>query len=119
VVIGELPYAEGMGDKADLSLFPSDIALINKVRPLVDRLIVVLYSGRPLLITEVLPLADAFVAAWLPGSEGQGLVDVLFGDVPMSGKLGFTWPRSMAQVPRSAIGDDAPLFPFGYGLTYS
>jgi beta-glucosidase len=118
VVLSEPPYAEGMGDRADLTLPQSDIDLIKRVRPHCERLIVLLFSGRPLVITEGLPLADAFVAAWLPGSEGQGIADVLFGAVPVTGKTSFTWPRSMAQVPRSAIKDE-PLFPFGFGLTYS
>jgi beta-glucosidase len=67
-----------------------------------------------LIITEQWPLADALVAAWLPGTEGDGIVQVLFGDFPFSGKLPHTWPRSMEQVPRKP-GDKA-LFPLGYGL---
>lgn len=115
VAIGELPYAEGEGDRADLSLPAADIALIQRVRPLCNKLIVVLYSGRPLLINDALDLSDAFVAAWLPGTEGDGVSDLLFGDHPFTGKLPFNWPRSMAQVPYSAALND-PLFPFGYGL---
>jgi beta-glucosidase len=75
------------------------------------------------VITDQLPLADAWVAAWLPGTEGDGVTDVLFGDVPFTGKLSFSWPRTNAQLPininniRDKIGCDAPLFSFGYGLT--
>jgi beta-glucosidase len=75
------------------------------------------------VITDELSLADAWVAAWLPGTEGAGVTDVLFGDVPFTGKLSFSWPRTLAQLPINInnIGDktgcDAPLFPFGYGLT--
>jgi len=74
-----------------------------------------------MIITEQVDRADAFIAAWLPGTEGQGVADVLFGDHPFTGKLLYTWPRWMSQVPLSldklaAAGDDAPLFPFGHGL---
>jgi beta-glucosidase len=74
-----------------------------------------------LVITEALPLADAWVAAWLPGSEGQGVADVLFGDAPFSGTLPYAWPRSMEQVPLSALEADpeGPLRARGYGLTAS
>ena len=88
------------------------------------KLIVVIISGRPLVITEQWPLADAWVAAWLPGTEGAGIADVLFGDYPFKGKLSFSWPRSNEQLPininnsADKTGCDAPLFPFGYGLAY-
>jgi len=122
VVVGETPYAEGQGDKADLRLSDSDIQLINKVRPLVDKLVVLIISGRPLVITDQLATADAWVAAWLPGTEGEGISDVLFGDYPFTGKLPYTWPRSNDQLPinennsTGKTGCEAPLFPFGYGL---
>ena len=79
----------------------------------------VIYSGRPLILGGVLERAAAVVAAWLPGTEGRGITDVLFGDYAPRGKLGFTWPRSMQQIPIN-VGDAAydPLFPFGFGLTY-
>lgn len=122
VVVGEMPYAEGLGDKADLSLSAADVKVIDNVRPLVDKLIVIIISGRPLIITDQLSTADAWVAAWLPGTEGEGVSDVLFGDHPFVGKLPYSWPRSNEQLPinknnsAGKTGCDAPLFPFGYGL---
>ena len=77
-----------------------------------------LVIGRPLVLGSVATQADAIVAAWLPGTEGRGVTDVLFGDAPPTGKLSFTWPRSMDQIPlghgKAAIND--PLFPIGFGL---
>jgi beta-glucosidase len=122
VVVGEMPYAEGVGDKADLSLSDTDVKTINNLRRLVDKLIVVIISGRPLIITDQFSTADAWVEAWLPGTEGEGVSDVLFGDHPFVGKLPYTWPRSKAQLPinennsAGKISCDAPFFPFGYGL---
>jgi beta-glucosidase len=116
VVVGEQPYAEGMGDAVDLRLPEPQISAINRVRERSRTLIVILVSGRPMIITDVLDTADAFVAAWLPGSEGAGVADVLFGDLPFTGKLSFTWPRSMDQIPLVKALLDDPLFPFGYGL---
>lgn len=117
VVVGEEPYAEGRGDKADLSLSDADINLIERVRERSKKLVVILISGRPLIITDQLASTDAFVAAWLPGTEGQGVADVLFGDYAFTGKLSYTWPRSMEQVPLP--DGEEPLFPFGFGLTTS
>jgi beta-glucosidase len=122
VVVGETPYAEGNGDKADLSLSDADVQLIEAVRPNVDKLVVLIISGRPMVITEELATADAWVAAWLPGTEGEGITDGLFGDYTFTGKLPFTWPRNNDQLPinknndQGLTGCDAPLFPFGYGL---
>jgi beta-glucosidase len=76
--------------------------------------VVVIVSGRPLIITDQLEMADAWVAAWLPGTEGQGVANGLFGLKPFTGTLSFSWPRSMDQLP-APIEDS--LFPFGYGLT--
>lgn len=115
VVLGELPYAEGRGDAADLSLSDSDVELVRRMREQADKVVVILLSGRPLIITDALPLADAWVAAWLPGTEGQGVADNLFGHHPFTGKLPYTWPASMDQLPLGAGGE--PLFPYGYGLT--
>ncbi len=121
VAVGETPYAEGVGDKADLSLSASDIQLTTDLRPRCGKLVVLLVSGRPLVVTDQLAGWDAFVAAWLPGTEGEGVAEVLFGSRPFTGKLSFTWPRSNAQLPfdfaNLPTGDAGPLFPFGYGLT--
>lgn len=116
----EIPYAEGVGDRADLNLNQEEISLLERVRARCQRLVVIIFSGRPLIITEQLPIADAWIAAWLPGTEGQGISDVLFGDCRPSGRLPFSWPRSIDQLPSEhddmATGDGAPLFPFGFGL---
>jgi beta-glucosidase len=122
VVVGETPYAEGVGDKADLRLSQDDIDVIERMRLKVDKLIVLILSGRPLVITDQYPLADAWVAAWLPGSEGAAVADVLFGKYPFTGKTPYSWPRSNEQLPINVnnsaglTGCQAPLFPFGYGL---
>ncbi len=118
VVLGEAPYAEGLGDSSTLSLPESDV--LERVRSRARKIIVVVISGRPLVLTAQLGQMDALVAAWLPGSEGAGIADVLFGDFPFTGKLPFSWPRSVAQLPFAAgasTGCAAPLFAFGYGLT--
>ncbi|MFL6253679.1 MAG: glycoside hydrolase family 3 protein [Pyrinomonadaceae bacterium] len=119
VVVGETPYAEGVGDRQDLSLAAEDAATIDNMKRAGIPFVVVLISGRPLIVNEELAKADAFVAAWLPGTEGQGVADVLFGDYRPTGKLSLTWPRSMAQIPIN-VGDRNydPLFPYGFGLTF-
>ncbi|MCI0552580.1 MAG: glycoside hydrolase family 3 C-terminal domain-containing protein [Anaerolineae bacterium] len=124
VVLAERPYAEGVGDQADISLTASEIKLITETQKQSKALVVILIAGRPRVITEQLPLADAWIAAWLPGTEGGGVADVLFGDHPFTGKLSYSWPRSNEQLPininnsAGKTGCDAPLFPLGYGLTY-
>jgi beta-glucosidase len=119
VVVGEEPYAEGAGDRTDLSLGQEDQGAIAVAKKAGVPLVVVLLSGRPMVVTEELAEADAFVAAWLPGTEGAGVADVLFGDHKPTGKLPMSWPRSMAQIPIN-VGDRPydPLFAYGYGLTY-
>jgi beta-glucosidase len=119
VVIGETPYAEWFGDRRDLALSKDDLEAIANVKKAGIPVVVVLLSGRPLIITDALPMAEAFVAAWLPGTEGQGVADVLLGDYKPTGKLAFTWPRTTTQIPIN-LGDAHydPLFAYGYGLSY-
>ena len=119
VVIGEKPYAEMNGDRRDLSLEAEDVAAVENMKAAGIPVVVVLLSGRPMIIDKVIGKADAFVAAWLPGTEGDGVADVLFGDYKPTGKLSFSWPRTMAQV-GVHLGDANydPLFRYGYGLSY-
>jgi beta-glucosidase len=112
VVIGEKPYAEGNGDRASLALAPEDIAAVKTMKAAGIPVVVVLVSGRPMILGDVLNQASAVVAAWLPGSEGQGVADVLFGDYKPTGKLSFTWPKAVGK------GNADPLFPYAYGLKY-
>ncbi len=118
VVVGEKPYAEGQGDDQHLGLSSADTNAIDRVCSAMP-CVVVLVSGRPMLIADLLPQTDAFVAAWLPGTEGDGVADVLFGDYDFTGTLPITWPRDMAQIPIN-VGDPVydPLFPYGFGLSY-
>lgn len=117
VVVGEQPYAETNGDNQNLTLPEPGPTTINNVCGAV-KCVVIIISGRPLLIESYLPSMDALVAAWLPGTEGQGVADVLFGDFGFSGKLARTWIRRVDQLPMN-VGDPHydPLFPFGFGLT--
>lgn len=123
VVTSERPYAEMLGDRKKLDLNPSDVEAVRRLRAAGLKTVVVVLSGRPMILEPILPLADAIVAAWLPGSEGEGIADVLFGDAGFTGKLGHSWPASMAQVPVNAdrLGPDTgadPLFAYGSGLEY-
>ncbi len=120
VVIGERPYAEMRGDRKDLSLPQADLAVLMKAKDAGVPVVTVVYSGRPVLLGPVLESSDAVLAAWLPGTEGQGIADVLLGDVKPTGKLPHTWPRSMDQIPCNLDDGTArdPLFPYGFGLTY-
>ncbi|KAJ9698946.1 hypothetical protein PVL29_007829 [Vitis rotundifolia] len=117
VVVGEKPYAEGFGDNLNLTIPDPGPSTITNVCTSI-KCVVVLISGRPLLIQPYLPLMDALVAAWLPGSEGQGVADVLFGDYEFTGKLAHTWFKTVEQLPMN-FGDPHydPLFPLGFGLT--
>ena len=123
VVLAENPYAEGVGDRANISLTNQELELVSAVKEQSKSVVIILLSGRPRVITDGLPLAEAWVAAWLPGTEGAGIADVLFGDYPFTGKTAYSWPRSNEQLPINVnnsadkTGCDAPLFPFGYGLT--
>ncbi|HVD29729.1 MAG TPA: glycoside hydrolase family 3 C-terminal domain-containing protein, partial [Mycobacteriales bacterium] len=137
VVVGETPYSEGFGDVGgprwaydegdhgefrpvkDMKLSADDSAAVDKVCAETARCVVVVVSGRPLILDPAqLQHVDALVAAWLPGSEGTGVADPLFGKVPYTGKLPVTWPRTLAQEPIN-VGDADydPLYPFGYGLS--
>lgn len=143
VVIGERPYAEGMGDirlaervepgsgpkSAKLApygatlelavLHPEDLATIRAITTKGIPAVVVLISGRPLVVNQELDEARAFVAAWLPGTEGQGVADVLFGEYDFQGRLSFSWPKGPED--NCNLGDEGydPRFPFGFGLGYS
>jgi beta-glucosidase len=103
VVIGETPYAEGNGDRANLSLAPEDIDAVKKMKSTGVPVVVIVISGRPLILDPILDQADAILAAWLPGTEGEGVTDVLLGAYKPTGKLSFTWPSQ---------------FKYGFGLTY-
>jgi beta-glucosidase len=118
VVIGEKPYAEKNGDRQDLRLSTNSIALIKKAKETGVPVITLIVSGRPLILDSALESSDAVVAAWLPGTEGQGVADVLFGDYKPTGKLPRAWPRSNEQLSVEANAGEKPLFPYGFGLTY-
>jgi beta-glucosidase len=136
VVVGETPYAEGFGDvggpewafdpedngvpreEKSLRLQPGDRAVVDKVCGAIDTCVVLVVSGRPQVIPPAsLRRIDALVASWLPGSQGEGVADVLFGDRPFTGRLSHTWPRNAGQEPIN-VGDAEydPLYPFGWGL---
>jgi beta-glucosidase len=122
VVVGEPPYAEGVGDIGNghtFGLSAADRAAVDKVCGAL-RCVVVLVSGRPLDISGIVPQSEAFVASWLPGTEGAGVADVLFGRRPFTGRLPVTWPRNEGQLPIN-VGDRSydPLFPYGWGLRTS
>jgi beta-glucosidase len=137
VVVGETPYSEGFGDVGgprwaydpadngiprpvkDMQLSATDKAAVDTVCAAAAKCVVVVVSGRPLILDpKQLSQIDGLVAAWLPGSEGAGVADTLFGKVPFTGKLPVTWPRTLAQEPIN-IGDANynPLYPYGFGLT--
>ncbi|XP_020255989.1 uncharacterized protein LOC109832913 isoform X2 [Asparagus officinalis] len=117
VVVGEVPYAETQGDNLNLTIPSPGPSTVKTVCSQI-KCVVVLISGRPLVIKPYLSSMDALVAAWLPGSEGKGVTDVLFGDYGFTGKLPRTWFKSVDQLPMN-VGDKYydPLFPFGFGLT--
>jgi beta-glucosidase len=131
VAVGETPYAEGFGDVGgplrhdndvprppkDMQLSAADRTAVDRVCGTIDRCVVLVVAGRPLIVTRHLAEIDALVASWLPGSQGEGVADVLFGKQPFTGRLPQTWPRSVAQEPIN-VGDRdyRPLFPYGWGL---
>ncbi len=119
-VVGEKPYAEGWGDTAHPILSDEDLLAIKNLQVSCDRVVVVIVSGRPLLIADEIDSFDALVAAWLPGSEGEGVADVLFGNRPFVGTLPLPWPKYAEQLPITpeGIGADGTqvLFPRYFGL---
>ncbi|MBB5872627.1 beta-glucosidase [Allocatelliglobosispora scoriae] len=118
-VVGETPYAEGQGDRTGaMGLDSTDLTTISTLRAAGVPVVVVLVSGRPLDISGQLANWAALVAAWLPGTEGQGVADVLFGDVAPTGKTPMTWPNSASQQPINDGDGQASLFPYGFGLGY-
>ena len=119
VIIGETPYAEMEGDRESLVLDKKDLAAINKIKKAGVPVVVIIISGRPLIITDELDKWSGLIAAWLPGSEGRGVTDVIFGDYNPTGRLSVTWPRTMEQIPINFGDNDYdPLFEYGYGLSY-
>jgi len=116
-VIGEKPYAEGMGDTADLHLSQEDIATVTNLKGAGAKVIAVILSGRPLFLEDIIGQADAIVAAWLPGSEGDGVADVLFGDYKPTGKLSFTWPKATSTSLHRGDAGYQTMFESGYGLS--
>ena len=134
-VIGEVPYAEWYGDYRNgdfnnkiiteasytgVSFGTTDsyISQIKTWQAAGHKVAVVFITGRPLPITSLIETADAFVVAWLPGSEGAGVADVLFGKVNPTGKLPHTWPKDASQIPINEGDGKTGLYPYGYGLTY-
>ena len=119
LAIGEKPYTEGVGDRDSLMLSSDDKSLLEKVKKANKPFIVILISGRPMIINDALNNSDAFISAWLPGTEGGGIADVVFGDFDFTGKLSMTWPKSMEQIPINyGDRDYNPLFKFGFGMSY-
>ncbi len=120
VVLSELPYAEWQGDVESLDTIPAaDFELLTQARDAGKPVVAIVISGRPVLITEHLGKADAWIAAWLPGTEGQGITDVVFGDHNFTGKLSHSWPETEQQANQNKedVGF-SPLFPYGHGLGY-
>ena len=120
VVLSEPPYAEWRGDVSSINTLPAeDFALLSEARNAGKPVVAIVVSGRPVLITDQLANADAWVAAWLPGTEGDGIAEVLFGDENFRGKLAHSWPQTEDQ---AALNKDdpgfTPLFPYGHGLSY-
>ena len=120
VVVGERPYAEMFGDTSDLAINKDDLAALAAVKTSGVPYVVVVLSGRPVILGDIATEAGAIVAAWWPGTEGQGVADILTGAHKPTGKLAFTWPKSVAQLPINKHTKNAAeaLYPFGFGLSY-
>lgn len=127
VVFGENPYAEGHGDRADLEYQPGnkqDLRLLKKFQSLNIPVVSVFISGRPMWVNPEINASDAFVAAWLPGSEGEGIADVILADKKgkpqhqISGKLSYSWPQTPFQMINRHDSEYNPLLPYGFGLSY-
>ncbi len=117
VVVAERPYSEGVGDSSDLQLPAEDLAVVGKVRPLVQKLIVLIVSGRPVMLSGIVDKADAVVEVWQFGTEGEGVADVLLGGRPFTGTTPYTWPKTPSDAPRTGKAACAgAVFPAGYGL---
>jgi beta-glucosidase len=117
-IIGETPYAEMMGDRTDLRLAPEDVAVVEKMKADGLAVVAVIVSGRPVVIDAILGKADAILAAWLPGTEGDGVVDVLSGSYKPSGKLSYTWPRGDSTSYHIGAPGYKTLYEFEYGMSY-
>lgn len=117
VVVGEHPYAETDGDSMILTIADPGQTTIRNVCGAM-KCVVIIISGRPVVIEPYIASIDALVAAWLPGTEGQGVADVVFGDYGFTGKLPRTWFKTVDQLPMN-VGDPHydPLYPFGFGIT--
>jgi beta-glucosidase len=113
---GETPYAEGKGDSSTLAFGTDNSSQLSDICQHTTKCVAILYSGRPVLIKDQLPKANAFVAAWLPGTEGAGITDDLFGG-GFTGKLPVEWPSAVTDEPINSGDGKTPLFPLGYGLT--
>jgi beta-glucosidase len=123
VVFGETPYAEFEGDQSDVALHHGNVEsleMIKKIKAQGIPVVAVMLSGRPLYTNPQINAADAFVEAWLPGSEGEGVADVLTGKYDFTGKLSFSWPKRPDQTPLN-VGDANydPQFAYGFGLSYA
>ncbi len=119
-VVSEKPYAEGWGDNPNPTIDKEDLKAINNLKQIANKVVVVIISGRPLIITEQIRTWDVAVEAWLPGSEGGGIADVIFGKVPFVAKLPISWPANTKQLPIQSNGvtndNSSVLFERGWGL---
>ena len=117
-VTGENPYAEWKGDITDITFNDNNASQLSTYKTQGKKIVTVFISGRPRETNSLLNASDAFVAAWLPGSEGAGIADVLFGEYPFTGKLPHTWPRDKSAFPVNSTLTNEKWFPYGFGLSY-